>query len=300
MQVLSTIQTETTTSRPQKQINRWPGSSRQDTPSSSSSIRRSVASRSTGQVAKPCSQYLGSGPSRYGVKNLSCSSISDVLPSGCSSSNLSNSRKVTSVRKRPSDGESSSSGGKSTSGSSISSLSDSSGSQMPQQAIRRAKIRPTSRDAPVSVRTRRAPVGESRKKLPEQQNNNSVSISEPIIYPQRSRSQLSILEPVPESSSRSCPMEAPPVGHNSFDGRPSSSGRSARGRPMSSHPANSSRHGPLGDRDGYRRFNMDGIAEVLLALERIEQNDELTYEQLMMLETNLFLGVSASMINIET
>ncbi|KAJ6828824.1 E3 ubiquitin-protein ligase MBR2-like [Iris pallida] len=377
LQVLSTIQTEAPTSRPQKQINRRLGSFSQDTPSSSSSIRRSVASRSTGQVTKPCSQYLGSGPPRYGVKNLNCSSISDVLPSGRSSSNLSNSRKVASVRKRPSDEESSSSGGKSTSGSSISSLSASSGSLsnsrkvtsvrkrpsdeessssggkstsgssisslsassgslsnsrkvtsvrkrssdeettsssggkstsgssisslsassgslMPQQSIRRAKIQPTSRDAPVSVRTRRAPVRESRKRLPEQQNDNSVSISEPIIYLQQPQSQLSILEPVSGSSSRSCPTEAPPVDHNSLGGQPSSIARSARSRPLSSYPANNSRHGPLRDRDGYRRFNMDGIAEqVLLALERIEQDDELTYEQLMVLETNLFLGGSS-------
>lgn len=39
-----------------------------------------------------------------------------------------------------------------------------------------------------------------------------------------------------------------------------------------------------------RRFNLDGIADVLLALDRIEQNEELTYEQLLALEANLFLG----------
>jgi hypothetical protein len=35
---------------------------------------------------------------------------------------------------------------------------------------------------------------------------------------------------------------------------------------------------------------MDGIAEVLLALDRIEHDDELSYEQLLVLETNLFLS----------
>jgi hypothetical protein len=35
---------------------------------------------------------------------------------------------------------------------------------------------------------------------------------------------------------------------------------------------------------------MDRIAEVLSALERIEQDDELTYEQLLVLETSLFLN----------
>ncbi|GMH11818.1 hypothetical protein Nepgr_013659 [Nepenthes gracilis] len=43
------------------------------------------------------------------------------------------------------------------------------------------------------------------------------------------------------------------------------------------------------NRDSLRR-NLDGIAEVLLALDRIEQDEELTYEQLLFLETNLFLG----------
>ncbi|GMI89519.1 hypothetical protein like AT4G31450 [Hibiscus trionum] len=37
-------------------------------------------------------------------------------------------------------------------------------------------------------------------------------------------------------------------------------------------------------------YNTDGIAEVLLALERIEQDEELTYEQLLVLETSLFLN----------
>ncbi|KAI3497006.1 hypothetical protein L1887_39386 [Cichorium endivia] len=42
--------------------------------------------------------------------------------------------------------------------------------------------------------------------------------------------------------------------------------------------------------NGRRRFTLDGIADVLPALDRIEQNKELTYEQLLALEANLFLG----------
>lgn len=38
------------------------------------------------------------------------------------------------------------------------------------------------------------------------------------------------------------------------------------------------------------RYNVDGIAEVLLALERIEHDEDLTYEQLLVLEANLFLN----------
>nr|AFK36630.1 unknown [Lotus japonicus] len=45
------------------------------------------------------------------------------------------------------------------------------------------------------------------------------------------------------------------------------------------------------NRDSFRRrYNMDGIAEVLLALEKIEQDVELTHEQILLLESNLFLS----------
>lgn len=44
------------------------------------------------------------------------------------------------------------------------------------------------------------------------------------------------------------------------------------------------------NRGALRQYNLDGIAEMLLALERIEQEDEPSYEQLLVLETNLFLG----------
>ncbi|XP_071730427.1 uncharacterized protein [Rutidosis leptorrhynchoides] len=41
---------------------------------------------------------------------------------------------------------------------------------------------------------------------------------------------------------------------------------------------------------GTRNYNIDGIADVLLALNRLEQDEVLTIEQLLSLETNLFLG----------
>ncbi|XP_055819936.1 probable E3 ubiquitin-protein ligase RHG1A [Solanum dulcamara] len=46
----------------------------------------------------------------------------------------------------------------------------------------------------------------------------------------------------------------------------------------------------LMNRDALQRYNMDEVAQVLVALERMEQDEELTYEQLLVLETNLFLG----------
>jgi hypothetical protein len=38
------------------------------------------------------------------------------------------------------------------------------------------------------------------------------------------------------------------------------------------------------------RYTIEGLAEVLLALERIEHDEELTYEQVLMLEANLLFG----------
>ncbi|KAG2334333.1 hypothetical protein Bca52824_005513 [Brassica carinata] len=68
---------------------------------------------------------------------------------------------------------------------------------------------------------------------------------------------------------------------NSYSRTSSSTGR--LGRMMPGSPS-------LVNRDGLSRYNMNGIAEILLALERIEHDQELTYEQLASLETNLFLS----------
>lgn len=261
-QRLSTVSTEASGSRPCKQIDRRGGSNSQDVPSSSSSVWRPIATRNSGHVTKHSPQYLGYGPPKYGLKSLGCSSISDVLPSGCSSDH-GQSRRTASVRKRSSDGESSSSVEKSSIESSTSSISGQSASLMPQQAPTRARNRPLSRDGPVSVRTRRASGGEARIRLPERQGDDNLLVSESIACPQLPHTQLTIHEVVPQNPSRSFPMEPPPpILPSSFGGRPSSSGRSARSRLVSSHLEDSGNHGPLGNREGYRRFNMEGIAEV--------------------------------------
>ncbi|XP_020965593.1 probable E3 ubiquitin-protein ligase RHG1A isoform X2 [Arachis ipaensis] len=83
-------------------------------------------------------------------------------------------------------------------------------------------------------------------------------------------------------------LEAPlsrPVSYN----RPGSSSDELYGiMPMS--PTEYGITHSLINRDNFRRrYNMDGIAEVLLALERIEQDVELTHEQILLLESNLLL-----------
>ncbi|XP_073148883.1 uncharacterized protein [Henckelia pumila] len=42
--------------------------------------------------------------------------------------------------------------------------------------------------------------------------------------------------------------------------------------------------------DALQRYNIDGVAELLLALERIERDEELTHEQILALDSSFFLG----------
>ncbi|CAN8236774.1 unnamed protein product [Cochlearia groenlandica] len=60
---------------------------------------------------------------------------------------------------------------------------------------------------------------------------------------------------------------------------------SSTGSPLEADPSLS-----LVNQDCFSRYNMNGIAEVLLALQRIERDEELMYEQLASLETNLLAG----------
>ncbi|KAL1210438.1 putative E3 ubiquitin-protein ligase RHG1A [Cardamine amara subsp. amara] len=48
--------------------------------------------------------------------------------------------------------------------------------------------------------------------------------------------------------------------------------------------------GSLSSRDSFRSYNLDGISEILPELDRIEQDIELNYEELLLMETGLLLG----------
>lgn len=232
--------------------------------SSSSSTRHSSTSRNTSQAAKCASKGRGAESKKSGLKHLSSTSVSDVLPSGCSP-DTGPIRRVNTLRKGSSKGGSLSARGKrmSASLSGANSGSPSRGSSglgfslrehlTPQQALRRTGA--------VSIRTCQAPSGVTRTRLSEQRDY-SLSTLEPVTIAQMPQTDFSVQEVVPRCLSRS------------------------------SRPEDSSTqmfNVPTGDRNGYQHFNMEGIAEVLLALERIEQDEELTYEQLLVLGTNLFL-----------
>ncbi|CAN1825413.1 Probable E3 ubiquitin-protein ligase HIP1 [Linum perenne] len=248
--------------------------------------QHNLASSSTYLSSKSTVQGRRTNVSRNGMRNFKCNSVSDVVSSSSTSSD-SNITKKDAVKKRVSIGESSTAAkGKRMTGSAplgqIStpnygvSISDS-----------RARSGPPIRDNPVSsVRTRRSLNSYNYNRIQGTRNNMSVSET------------LAVVSQVPQhdlgtdlsssTSSQHFFME-PSTGNPSYS-RPGSSSESSQGiRPSS--PAEISNMRSLLNRENFRRYNMDGIAEVLLALERIEQQDEeLTYEQLLVLETNLFLS----------
>ncbi|XP_037452658.1 E3 ubiquitin-protein ligase RLIM-like [Triticum dicoccoides] len=252
------------------------------------------------------SNSLVSGEQRRGprgLKNLSCTSVSDVLPSGCSSDSVRTSS-FDAMRKRTSDGESSS---RSRVISDPSSLGHShtiypsiSGPRIrtTEESVRQQTLRSRSRniqDSAVSVRTRRTSPRDTRFRLSEEREDAMFHLNESTAGNQQSvGADFSVEEDSSESSIRPVSVELPHAIYSSS--RQGSSTRTAR-RTSSSRfeqsPPQTFRS-LARERGGHRRINMEGIAEVLLVLERIEQEAELTYEQLRVLETNLLLGAFAS------
>ncbi|KAA8525777.1 hypothetical protein F0562_007632 [Nyssa sinensis] len=270
-------------SRPQKILRQKSGLGNQDTLSGASVSTASKSSQGPRNSANA---------NRYGLRNLRCNSISDVLPSGCSSSEPNLSRRKDIVKKRNPEGESSSSavGGKKNIGASF----EDGHSSVSTNGIsiydsRRARNWLPRRDNGVtSVRTRRSINDNTRTRIANQGNGNNLSLTESLhVTPQVPQSDMPVGAYVP-SSSHQYSAEASLSRSNSYSrpGRISSSLPSL----MPIGPAELGITHSSVNHDGLRRYNMDGIAEVLLALERIEQDEELTYEQLLALETNLFLG----------
>ncbi|XP_073118125.1 uncharacterized protein [Elaeis guineensis] len=239
--------------------------------SSSSSTRNSLTFRNTSQPAKHASRGGGLESKKYNLKHLR-STPSDIVPSG----NLS--------ARGQSKGASLSGAnlGSSNRGSSVCGLSLP-GHSMPQQAL--------SRTGAISVRTRsrRAPSGVTRTRLSEERDY-SFSAPEAVAIAQMPQTHFSASLAVPESSSRSSFIEVPLICHDMY-GRHGSSHCTGQSSPIA-QPGDSSAQTfnvPMGDGNGYQHFNLEGNAEVLLPLERIEQDEELTSEQLLVLGMNLFL-----------
>ncbi|KAJ8561135.1 hypothetical protein K7X08_027325 [Anisodus acutangulus] len=209
----------------------------------------------------------------YVPRNLKCnSSGSDVSPQSCSTTDSRFSRRDI-VKRRNSEGEStsSSSKGKKVSGALPTrgiSISDS-------RSSKNFDIREDSRA--VSVRTRRSMnVPRFRDSIRDASSGyfqNSSQPESPNLSLQSS-SQFFSYACSSDSSAYSFP------------------GNDVEDLPSAEVSGTSTELGinRLMNRDALQRYNMDGVAQVLVALERMEQDEELTYEQLLVLETNLFLG----------
>ncbi|KAE8777992.1 E3 ubiquitin ligase BIG BROTHER-related protein [Hordeum vulgare] len=263
------------------------------TQTASTSVHQPTGPRNLA-IGVKSSNGAGPGVQRRGIKNLGCTSISDVLQSGCSSSNSVSGKRTEIARKRISDGQTSSrpSGlsGQSSLGHSPSLYPGITGprvrdsEQSASQQTTRTSNR-TIRNSADSVRMRRPSTQQARMRMPDETEQGVFAMRETVSGArQPDWARFSLDEVPPQRSARPFPMELPHAIYSSS--RQGSSNRTSRSR-ASSRPEDSSSQM---FRDVYRRMNMDGIAEVLLALERIKQHDELSYEQLLVLETNLFLS----------
>ncbi|KAL6888672.1 hypothetical protein ACP4OV_009698 [Aristida adscensionis] len=251
--------------------------------------------------AKPSYSHV-SGVQRRGLKHLASTSPPDVQPSGCPSDF--HNRRFESMRKRASDGESSSRTRSISGPAPLGHLSPTyvrdigprvrtTEQPLSQQIIRRSSR--NHQDSAVSVRTRRSSPQGTRLNVLEDRDDHILSLHGSSARNQQSdQSHFSFEEVSSDRSIRSFPPELPHEIYSSS--RHEVNTRTARRRPGSLFEESPPQmfHGLLGDRNAHRHITMDGIAEVLVALERIEQEAELNYEQLLVLETNLFLGAFAS------
>ncbi|KAK4277083.1 hypothetical protein QN277_015135 [Acacia crassicarpa] len=238
------------------------------------------SNKSSGSVTR-------AGGSSYGLRNLRCNSISDVIPSGCSSSDSTQNRRKDVMKRRNCEGESSSTArGKKISGPSLDGHNSGSRNGISISDSRRSRNFPPQRDNNNigSVRTRRSFNGHGRGRLPSQPNENPAPPSEsPITISSLPHSSDLNAHDLLHHSSLETPLRSP----RSYS-RPGSSSE----RLFGVLPPSPSEYGitrSLMNRDSFLRFNVDGIAEVLLALERIEQDEDLSHEQILLLETNLLL-----------
>lgn len=210
--------------------------------------------------SKSSVQATSAGASRIGLRNLRCNSISDVVPSGCPSSDSSLSKKKDMVKRRNSEGESSTTArGKKMNGSPLEGKNSSSSHGISISDSRRARSLPAQRDNGVaSVRTRRSVNDHSRGRLSNQGNGNSLSPNERSIAIPQMLQPINVNGP---SSSHHLSAETLLSRATSYS-RPGSRSERLRGL-MPANPAEVGMTHSLTNQDSIRRYNIDGIAEVL-------------------------------------
>lgn len=215
---------------------------------------------SSSSGSKNLSLKTNASTTRYGLRSLRRNSISDIVPSNCSSSDLSLGRRRELMKKRNSEGESSSAiRGKKINGSSSGQNPASNGISISDS--RRAGNSPPNRENVVtSLRTRRSINSQTRTRLSNQGSGNSLSRNaSAVAIPQRSRPDISI-DTSSSGSSHLSSIEARLSRSNSY-GLSGSNIENIRGTLPSGAPELGFSHSSL-NRDSLRRYNIDGIAEV--------------------------------------
>ncbi|RDX79019.1 putative E3 ubiquitin-protein ligase HIP1, partial [Mucuna pruriens] len=245
-------------------------------------------SGSRGQEIKSTGSMRRVVSSRYGLKNLRCNSISDVIPAGCSSSDSNLTKRKDTIKKGNCEGGRSSAvrGKNMTGSSSLEGRNSGSRNGISISDSRRSRNIPSPRNInPASIRSQRSISGHARGRFSSEGNENPGATNEaPVVLPHSPHSYDLNASVVSYHTS----METP-LSHSSSYGRSgNSSEQLCSVMPVS--PAEDDIPHSLISQDSFRHHNMGGIAEVLLALERIEQDAELTNEQILLLETNLFLN----------
>lgn len=212
------------------------------------------------------------GAQKRGLKNLGCTSISDVLPSGCSSSDSVRDRRVEVTKKRTSDAESSSrSRGISEQSNLSQPRSSYPGSTGPrarsaEQSASQQTARTNSRsiqDPTDSIRTRRPFTLRARERMmPGEREDSVFARHETVASVHPECGHFHTDGTPPERLVRPFYAELPHAIYSS--NRQSSSSQTARRRSTSRTEESPQRmfHGMFGERDGYRRINMEGIAQV--------------------------------------
>lgn len=195
--------------------------------------------------------------SRYGLRNLKCNSVADVVSSGSSSSDSNPSRRKDSLKKRNFDAESSSSSrGRKITGPSFEVRTYNPSHGVSISDTRQTRNWPSNRDTCVSsVRTQRSMNSYNRTRLSNDGNGNILSLNEsPVIDSQAIQPEISIDLNDPISTE---PSPRPPSSYS----RSGSASEHLRNLVPGSAEAGVTHS--LANRDSFRRYNMDGIAEVL-------------------------------------
>ncbi|XP_022131773.1 dentin sialophosphoprotein-like isoform X2 [Momordica charantia] len=244
--------------RGRRDFNRRSGTRSKDTAAGSSVVTGPKSSRQTSR----------GGAGRHTLRNFRCNSISDVISSGCSSSDPNLSKRKDTAKKRNSEAESSSTGGKKMNGSSSERRITSSGYGVSISDSRGAKNGTSPRENGIAGRSRASINGMSRARSHgNRPDRNSTSLQE-------SRSMISQVPHVHQPDS-SIDSNAHEVSTDLISDHPISYRRSdsINENILGNRPASPAEIGlarTLATRDSFRHY---GIAE-----------------QVILLETNLFLS----------